>query len=80
LLPNRYLNILDKRGYEDIDLVTSKATTIKGDEMNKKYTVWVGGSEVQSYWLTDYEAKELKQIWDAKGYDDVVIEEMETVK
>jgi hypothetical protein len=46
--------------------------------MNKKYTVWVGGSEVQSYYLTDYEAKELKQIWDAKGYDDVVIEEMET--
>jgi hypothetical protein len=47
--------------------------------MNKKYTVWVGGSEVQSYYLTAYEAKELKQIWDAKGYDDVTIEEMETI-
>lgn len=61
-------------------MVTSKTTTTKGDEMNKKYTVWVGGSEIQSYYLTAYEAKELKQIWDAKGYDDVVIEEMETAK
>ncbi len=44
--------------------------------MNKKYTVWVGGSEVQSYYLTAYEAKGLKQIWNNKGYDDVVIEEI----
>jgi hypothetical protein len=29
LLPNRYLNVLDRQGYEDIGLVTSKTTTTK---------------------------------------------------
>jgi hypothetical protein len=36
LLPNRYLNILDRRGYEGIDLVTSKTSNYKGDEMQKE--------------------------------------------
>jgi hypothetical protein len=41
-----------------------------------KWTVWVDGSEVNDYHLSEAEAEELAQDWKAKGYDEVVIEEI----
>jgi hypothetical protein len=41
-----------------------------------KWTVWVGGGEINSYYLTKEEALELAQVWKDKGYDEVVAEEV----
>jgi hypothetical protein len=42
-----------------------------------KWSVWVGGGEVNDYHLTTFaEAEELAQDWKNKGYDDVAIEEI----
>lgn len=38
-----------------------------------KYTVWVGGVEVNDYPLTRMEAKILAGIYEEDGYDDVII-------
>ncbi len=40
----------------------------------KEYTVWVGGVEVNDYYLTLERASELADEWREDGYDDVVIE------
>ena len=39
-----------------------------------KWTVWVGGSEVNSHLLTYDEANYIKGYWIGQGYDDVVLE------
>ena len=39
-----------------------------------EYTVWVGGTEVNDKWLNYEEAKELYDLWRAKGYDDVQLD------
>jgi hypothetical protein len=41
-----------------------------------KWSVWVGGSEVNDYYLTKESAENLAQEWIAEGYDDVVVEEV----
>jgi hypothetical protein len=42
-----------------------------------KYTVWVGGVEVNDYYLeTKEEAENLAEVWLDKDYDDVQIEEV----
>lgn len=38
------------------------------------WTVWVGGSEVNSNLLTFEQANELVGYWIGKGYEDVVME------
>ena len=38
------------------------------------WTVWVGGSEVNSYLLSKEEAEDIAQAWKDNGYDDVVME------
>ena len=40
----------------------------------KKYTVWVGGTEVNDYLLTKEDAKKLAEEYKKDGYDDVVID------
>lgn len=35
------------------------------------WSVWVGGVEVNDYYLNNVEAKALAEKWQAKGYDDV---------
>ena len=37
------------------------------------FSVWVGGGEINSEYLTLEQAEELKKVWEAKGYDDVAI-------
>jgi len=44
----------------------------------KTYTVWVGGTEVNDYYLTMEQAKNLAYEWEIDGYDDVVIENIAT--
>ena len=39
----------------------------------KKYSVWVGGTEVNDYYLTYERATEIYQEYVDKGYDDTVI-------
>jgi len=41
-----------------------------------KWTVWVGGSEVNSHYLSQTQAKNLAQEYKDDGYDDVVVEEV----
>ena len=42
-----------------------------------KYTVWVGGFEVNDYYLNKSEAEQLEQAYVADGYTDVIIESVE---
>ena len=41
-----------------------------------RYTLWVGGSEVNNYYLTLIEAEELADEYIEGGYDDVQIEKI----
>ena len=40
------------------------------------YTVWVGGGEVNPYYLNKDDADRIAKAWKVMGYDDVVIEEI----
>lgn len=40
----------------------------------EKWTVWVGGSEVNLCYLSENQAHNMAQAWRDKGYDDVVVE------
>ena len=42
----------------------------------KEYTVWVGGVEVNDYYLTKQEADNLAFEYEDDGYDDVIIEKI----
>ena len=37
------------------------------------YSVWVGGGEINDYYLNWNEALELAQTWRYKGYNDVMV-------
>ena len=41
----------------------------------KKYTVWVGGTEITDFFVTYAIAKELLKQYQALGYDDVAIQQ-----
>jgi hypothetical protein len=42
-----------------------------------KWTVWVGGVEVNDYYLGSREvAESVASVWRGKGYDDVAVEEV----
>lgn len=45
--------------------------------MKKNYTVWVGGTEVNDYYLTKEQAEKLADEYINDGYDDVKIEKIE---
>ena len=45
--------------------------------MNEKYSVWVGGSEVNDYYLTLDEAQTIARQYITDGYDDVIIERVQ---
>ena len=47
---------------------------LQGKEI-KKYTVWVGGTEVTDFFVTYSIAKELLKQYQALNYDDVIIQE-----
>ena len=42
-----------------------------------RWTVWVGGSEINSHLLTQSKAISLANEWFNRGYDDVVVKEVE---
>ena len=44
-----------------------------GEEI-KKYTVWVGGTEVTNNFITYAKAKEVYNNFLERGYDDIIIE------
>jgi hypothetical protein len=47
------------------------------ERVMSKWSVWVGGLEVNDYHLTTFaEAEELARYWKDKGYDEVAIEEI----
>jgi hypothetical protein len=41
-----------------------------------KFSVWVGGVEVNDFYLTKEQAEALAKQYEAGGYDDVVVEEI----
>lgn len=41
-----------------------------------RYSVWVGGNEVNNHFLTYDQAETLADSYRADGYDDVYVEEM----
>ena len=41
----------------------------------KKYTVWIGGTEVTDFFVTYAIAKEIHRQYEALGYSDVIIQE-----
>ena len=43
---------------------------------NRCYSVWVGGIEVNDYYLTKSDAERLAEVYKADGYDDVVIDKI----
>ena len=40
------------------------------------WSVWVGGGEVNSHYLQEHQARDIAQAWIDKGYDEVVVEEV----
>ena len=41
------------------------------------YTVWVGGSEVNDYYIANLdEAERVSDMWKGRGYSDVIVEEV----
>ena len=55
--------------YINIDKATQKTKEIK------KYTVWVGGTEITDFFVTYAIAKELLKQYEALGYNDVAIQQ-----
>ena len=51
----------------------TRKSYLMGEEI-KKYTVWVGGTEVTNNFITYAKAKEIYNIFIERGYDDVIIE------
>tara|TARA_R100000700_G_C3095401_1_gene94867 strand:+ start:394 stop:534 length:141 start_codon:yes stop_codon:yes gene_type:complete len=43
--------------------------------MKKIYSVWVGGTEINDYYIPKHKAKQLANQYIQDGYDDVKIEE-----
>ena len=41
----------------------------------ERFSVWVGGGEVNDFLVTKEKAEDIAEAWRAKGYDDVVIDE-----
>ena len=46
----------------------------------KNYSVWVGGVEVNAYYLTKEQAESVSQGYQDEGYDDVVITRTEEIE
>jgi len=44
------------------------------ESKNELYSVWVGGTEVNNYYLSLYEAQELAKEYEQDGYQDVKIQ------
>ncbi len=53
---------------------TKKEPMLTGKE-RKKYTVWVGGTEVTDHFVTYSTAKDILADYTEQGYKDVVIQE-----
>lgn len=44
--------------------------------MSYTYSVWIGGLEVNDYYLSKEQAERLADSYKNQGYDDVIIEEV----
>lgn len=51
---------------------------MKQKENKKTYSVWIGGVEINDYYLTKEEAENIAKIYDEEGYWDIVIENTES--
>jgi len=54
----------------------ASAITDEGVKMVQAYTVWVGGGEVNTYYLDKDNAERLAKEYINDGYTDVIIEEV----
>ena len=46
----------------------------------KNHVVWVGAVEVNDYYLTKAEANNLADVYKADGYNDVIVEKVNTIR
>ena len=53
----------------------NKYTTMLQGNERKKYTVWIGGTEITDHFVNYTAAKLLLENYKRQGYDDVVIQE-----
>ena len=71
---------LKKQLKENPDLIHDKDFNYNINELKnslmKKFSVWVGGTEVNDYLLTREEAENLAFEYEDEGYDDVIIDEV----
>jgi hypothetical protein len=54
---------------------TLTLNTIEGERV-MTWTIWVGGSEINSYYLSQSEAVSIAREWIAEGYSDVIVGEV----
>lgn len=47
--------------------------------MSATYSVWVGGSEVNTHYLNKQDAERIAEAWRSSGYGDVIVEEVANV-
>jgi hypothetical protein len=45
-------------------------------ETKSRWTVWVGGVEVNDYYMTETDAQKLADEYKTAGYDDATVEEV----
>ena len=73
--PYGYNSIRGKNPREYITRSEYTNINTKTTKELKKYTVWVGGTEITDFFVTYAIAKELLRQYQALGYDDVYIQE-----
>ena len=69
---------MTKKGILKAMSINDMVKSIKESEGEEapRWTVWVGGGEVNSHYLQEHQAKDIAQAWIDKGYDDVIVEEV----
>ena len=65
----------DPRAYKTRKEYININTKTEETKEIKKYTVWVGGTEITDFFVTYSIAKELLKQYNALGYTDVIIQE-----
>lgn len=53
-----------------------EARSQNGVKRMSVYSVWVGGGEINAHYLSKSEAERIANAWKAKGYHDVLVQEI----
>jgi hypothetical protein len=56
-------------------MIINSVDIMKAIEREREFTVWVGGTEVTDCYVSEDQAKRIAEMYKAKGYKDVIVEE-----